>query len=201
MTANISIEPSKFLTRKPLRSVEERNELAKANVGLVFHAVQMWTKNQFDPTDEDELIGLAQFGLLRAAEGFDESKGFKFSTLAMRCIFNSLHSSRKPKQHLFDEQILRGVSANALHEFHTMDSFEHHETEEPEFDELDQEDCYQILSMLDGRDFEIVSMRLGFVTGEPMTLLEIGRHFRISRERVRQLYDRAIGQLRERLVA
>jgi len=53
------------------------------------------------------------------------------------------------------------------------------------------------LASLSDRDKTIITLRFGFLDGEPCTLQEIGRIFGISRERVRQLEARALSRLRD----
>jgi RNA polymerase sigma factor (sigma-70 family) len=53
----------------------------------------------------------------------------------------------------------------------------------------------EILSTLEERERTILKMRYG-VGYEPMTLEEVGRHFNITRERVRQIQDKAQSKLR-----
>jgi RNA polymerase primary sigma factor len=55
------------------------------------------------------------------------------------------------------------------------------------------------LSELPEREAEILSLYFGLHSDEPQSLEKVGRQFSISRERVRQLKDRALGRLRERL--
>jgi RNA polymerase primary sigma factor len=55
------------------------------------------------------------------------------------------------------------------------------------------------LSELPDREAEILSLYFGLHTDKPQSLEKVGRRFSISRERVRQLKDRALGRLRERL--
>ncbi len=53
------------------------------------------------------------------------------------------------------------------------------------------------LASLSDREKTIITLRFGFLDGEPCTLQEIGRIFGISRERVRQLEFRALNNLSE----
>ncbi len=57
------------------------------------------------------------------------------------------------------------------------------------------------LADLPGRSAAILAWRAGVGTGVPMTLDEIGRRLGITRERVRQLEQKALPQLRERMRA
>lgn len=56
-----------------------------------------------------------------------------------------------------------------------------------------------LLEVLDDREKEIISQRFGFDGGEQKTLEEIGRKFRVSRERIRQLQNEALSKLHRAL--
>ena len=49
---------------------------------------------------------------------------------------------------------------------------------------------------LDDRERRIIEMRFGIGTDRPMTLEEVGQHFNITRERVRQIEGKALRKLR-----
>lgn len=55
-----------------------------------------------------------------------------------------------------------------------------------------------ILNELSQRERDILIMRFGVDRQEPYTLLEVAQHFGISRERVRQIEERAIAKVRKR---
>lgn len=57
------------------------------------------------------------------------------------------------------------------------------------------------LKALPDREAEIITRYYGLKSDEPESLEQVGKRFHISRERVRQLKDRALGRLRERLEA
>ena len=52
-----------------------------------------------------------------------------------------------------------------------------------------------LLDQLEERDGKILRMRYGLVTGDPMTLKEIGERVNLSRERVRQIENEALKKL------
>jgi RNA polymerase primary sigma factor len=52
------------------------------------------------------------------------------------------------------------------------------------------------LSMLEKRDREIVEMLFGIGSGQPLSLEEIGEKYKLTRERVRQIKDKAITRIR-----
>jgi len=54
----------------------------------------------------------------------------------------------------------------------------------------------RLLAPLDAREREILRLRFGLDLGEPKTLAEIGEHFHLTRERIRQIEARAMAKLR-----
>ncbi len=54
----------------------------------------------------------------------------------------------------------------------------------------------KMLTGLDDREREIIRLRFGLDRGEPRTLEEIGVHFGLTRERIRQIEARAMSKLR-----
>jgi RNA polymerase sigma factor (sigma-70 family) len=58
------------------------------------------------------------------------------------------------------------------------------------------EEIARLLSPLDEREREILKLRFGLDRGEPRTLEEVGEHFNLTRERIRQIEARAMSKLR-----
>ena len=54
----------------------------------------------------------------------------------------------------------------------------------------------RLLAPLDDREREILRLRFGLDRGEPRTLEEVGEHFNLTRERIRQIEARAMSKLR-----
>jgi RNA polymerase sigma factor (sigma-70 family) len=54
----------------------------------------------------------------------------------------------------------------------------------------------RLLEPLDDREREILRLRFGLDRGEPRTLEEVGEHFNLTRERIRQIEARAMSKLR-----
>jgi RNA polymerase primary sigma factor len=61
------------------------------------------------------------------------------------------------------------------------------------------EDLHAIVRSLDPREAEILTLRFGLGGGDPLTLEEVGRKFNITRERIRQLQDLAMRQIRHKM--
>ena len=58
------------------------------------------------------------------------------------------------------------------------------------------EEISRLLAPLDTREREILKLRFGLDRGEPRTLEEVGEHFNLTRERIRQIEARAMSKLR-----
>ena len=58
------------------------------------------------------------------------------------------------------------------------------------------EEISRLLAPLDIREREILKLRFGLDRGEPRTLEEVGEHFNLTRERIRQIEARAMSKLR-----
>ena len=58
------------------------------------------------------------------------------------------------------------------------------------------EEISRLLAPLDNREREILKLRFGLDRGEPRTLEEVGDHFELTRERIRQIEARAMSKLR-----
>jgi RNA polymerase primary sigma factor len=62
--------------------------------------------------------------------------------------------------------------------------------------QLLRDDLATALQVLPPRERELITLRYGLRDGTPLTLEETGRHFNLTRERVRQLEARAFAMLR-----
>src|SRR5437763_4356360 len=62
-------------------------------------------------------------------------------------------------------------------------------------DALRREDVNRVLAALPGRERQVIELRYGLAGGRPLTLEEVGRAFKITRERVRQIETRTLKKL------
>ena len=61
---------------------------------------------------------------------------------------------------------------------------------------LNLENLRHVLDRLNDREREIIEMRYGLGNREPATLDEVGRHFNVTRERIRQIEAKALAKMR-----
>jgi RNA polymerase primary sigma factor len=59
-----------------------------------------------------------------------------------------------------------------------------------------QEQLELVLHTLSEREKKVIQLRFGLLDGHPRTLAEVGREFRVSRERIRQIESKTLSKLR-----
>ncbi len=83
-----------------------------------------------------------------------------------------------------------GEIGDMVEDASSISPFEHAATE------MLPADVAKLLSQLDERERGILTLRFGLDRGEPRTLEEVGLHFNLTRERIRQIEARAMSKLR-----
>jgi RNA polymerase primary sigma factor len=166
-----------------------RNQIIEANLRLVFSLAKRYAG--VGSAAFDEFIGEGHVTLMRAVEKFDFARGARFSTYAAWAVINACNAlvkrQKQPNRRGFcrffegDEDYVADHRATADEERgiqklrHTVD---------------------QLLLGLSPRERTIIEARFGFNSGRSPSLKEIGQGLGISKERVRQLQQRALDKLR-----
>ena len=224
-------------------------ELTEANLRFVVSVAKDYQGQGLPLTD---LINEGNLGLIKAAERFDETRGFKFISYAVWWIRQSIlqalaeHSRivRLPLNRVgtiskinkaaerLEQEFERAPRADELarqlemkpnevndaqrisrrhHSLDTpfsdedknclLDVIPDQATEEPDqelqMDSL-QEEVAAALDTLKEREREVIRMYFGISHSYALTLNEIGEEFGLTRERVRQIKEKAIRRLRHR---
>jgi RNA polymerase primary sigma factor len=166
-----------------------RNQIIEANLRLVFSLAKRYAS--VGTAAFDEFMGEGHITLMRAVEKFDFSRGVKFSTYATWAVVNGCNALLK-KQNPTNRQTF-WQSADGVEE----SVADHRATagEERSVQELRQA-VGQLLLGLNSRERTIIEARFGFDLNQSPTLKELGEGLGISKERVRQLQQRALEKLR-----
>ena len=168
-------------------AVEVRNYIMQANCRLAMSIVKNFSESQ---NEFDELLSEGLTNLMGAIEKFDYSRGFRFSTYATQSINRRLfrvssqrHKQRKRYLNNSDDALTATLGV-----------------EENSTPVLGQEELLQLHALLlnlEQRERLIIEARFGLHTsGRKQTFVEIGKRLKISKERVRQLAERALHKLR-----
>lgn len=186
-------EVYKLIQKANEGSKEARDKLVTHNIRLVLYEVT----NRFRNVDYDkkDLVSIGNIGLLKAINTYDLSKGFEFSTYAIRCIDNEiLMFLRKLKKNQNVDSI-DGVILTAKDgsEMKLVDKL----SDDIDFvEDYENEETHRIIrevvKELPNRDKEIIMLYFGFYDDKIYTHREIADKFNISRSYVTRLINKIV---------
>jgi RNA polymerase sigma factor (sigma-70 family) len=169
-----------------------REQIAETNLALV---LAMAKRTRMSEVDFADLVSEGNMALLRAVDKFDAGRGYKFSTYACRAILKafsrqgmklSKYRQRFPTD--FDPKLER---SNFL------------ETKRNTFERDAADEVKRIVmdNRADLTDVErtVIEHRFGLESGEqekPMTLEQVGQIIGVTKERVRQIQNKAMEKIR-----
>jgi RNA polymerase sigma factor (sigma-70 family) len=191
-----SIDPAKA-TVEELRKAEElkqdiracRDRLINCNQRLVYaQAKQKLAIGE----NIDDLVSDGNLSLMRAVEKFDYGRGNKFSTYATWAIMKNFARSI-PDAKTHKQRYMTGHDEL----FEAKADVRTDEQEVLALADAARARVNRLLEHLDTRTREVIRMRTGLDGSEEMTLEQIGQHFGITKERVRQINVRGMKMLRE----
>ncbi len=222
--------------------------LVKANLRFVVSVAKQY-QNQGLPLGD--LINEGNLGLMKAAEKFDNTRGFKFISYAVWWIRQSILQAlaenarivriplnrvtsiskisrafseleqkygREPSNEEISELLDMSLEEIAIARKNTgrhlsmdapmgesedgslLDVLYNESSKDPEDDLIRESlshDIGRVLSSLTRRESDIVTHYFGLKNQRPLTLEEIGEQFQLTRERVRQIKEKAIRRLRQ----
>ena len=182
------------------RQLETRSKIVTANMGLV---LAMAKRSDFPGVEFTDLVSEGSMALLRAADKFDFSRGFKFSTYACRAIFKGFSRTAKQNYRYRSRFLAQWDVA-----FEKSDQIERDRKEQHE-DWVDEVRNIMHQNLADLTDIEqsVVSMRFSLDTEQPrpLTLKQVGEKLGLTKERIRQIQNKALTKLRtvaqERMVS
>lgn len=240
------IELARRIKKNDKKALEE---LVKANLRFVVSVAKEY-QNQGLPIED--LINEGNLGLLKAAERFDETRGFKFISYAVWWIRQSILQALAEQSRIVRLPLNRVGALNKVGR--VLDSLGQEYEREPSFEELaehlqmtsrelaetlktsarhlsldtpfqhgegnslldvlqnDQQpspesqlmheslrtEIDRVLSTLSAREAKIIKLYFGIGEERPLTLEEIGEIFNLTRERVRQIKEKALRKLRHK---
>lgn len=173
-----------------------REQIANTNLALV---LAMAKRTRMSEVDFADLVSEGNMALLRAVDKFDCARGFKFSTYACRAILKafsrqgmklSKHRQRFPTD--FDPKLERS-------------NFVESKRDELERDAAEEVRRIVVENRADLSDIErtIIEHRFGLEgrldDERPMTLEQIGQIIGVTKERVRQIQNKALEKIRVEL--
>lgn len=244
LTVDEEVELSQRIRKGDRRALDQ---LVRANLRFVVSVAKQYQNQGLSLPD---LINEGNVGLIKAAEKFDETRGFKFISYAVwwirqtilqalaeqsrivRLPLNQVSAVNKISKAItkFEQEYERKPSADELADLvgelpekinDSLRASGRHVSVDAPFVEGEENSLLDVmvntdspmadrmlvkeslsteieraLSMLSGREKDIVEMSFG-INHQEMTLEEIGERFGLTRERVRQIREKAIRKLRQ----
>lgn len=227
---------------------EDLEKLTKANLRFVVSVAKQYQNQGLSLPD---LINEGNLGLIKAAEKFDETRGFKFISYAVWWIRQSILQAIAEQSRIVRVPLNQVGSVNKINR--VMNKFEQENERRPSVDEIAEktdipfekiedaisvnnrhvsvdapfvdgednslldvlvnddapmadrmlvieslrEEINRALTSLNERERNIIEAFFGINQTTEMTLEEIGEKFGLTRERVRQIKEKAIRKLRQ----
>jgi len=191
-----SLDPTKTRVADLLSIEELREEIKKCRDLLIScnqRLVYAQAKQRLAPGDNiDDLWSDGNMSLMRAVEKFDYARGNKFSTYATWAIMKNFARSI-PDAKTHGQRYMTGHDEL----FEAKADVRTDEQEVLAAADAAKARVARLLDHLDARTRDVIRMRTGIDGSEEMTLEQIGQHFGITKERVRQINVRGMKQLRE----
>ena len=244
LTPDEEVELAKRIRQGDQLALEK---LTKANLRFVVSVAKQYQNQGLSLGD---LINEGNLGLIKAAQRFDETRGFKFISYAVWWIRQSILQALAEQSRIVRLPLNRVGSLNKISK--TFSELEQRYEREPSPDELaevlevstnevvdtlkisgrhvsmdapfvqgEENNLYDVLendteekpdselmndslrrevqralSTLTRREADVISLYFGLDGAHAMTLEEIGEKFNLTRERVRQIKEKAIRRLR-----
>lgn len=187
------------LTRETAESLVEwhrrfehyREYLVRTNLALV---LAMAKRTRLGDVDFSEIVSEGNMALIRAVEKFNVERGFKFSTYACRAILKAFsrtamkHSRQRTRFPVeFDPDMEKSDWIDRKRDV----------VEDDCIDELKQI-VDRNLADLSDTEQTVIRRRFNWQQAEenPLTLEEVGKIIGVTKERVRQIQNKALGKIR-----
>ncbi|MCC7147381.1 MAG: sigma-70 family RNA polymerase sigma factor [Phycisphaeraceae bacterium] len=195
-SASVRSDPAREMLSWHRRAEGYREQIAQTNLALV---LAMAKRTRMSEVDFADLVSEGNMALLRAVDKFDVARGFKFSTYACRAILKAFSRS--------------GVKLSKYRQMFPTD-FDPKLEKSDYFDRKREDDelgCVDELRRIlqqnraDLSDIEQEVIQHRFAIGSEedaarsLTLEQVGQIIGVTKERVRQIQNKALDKIRQTL--
>ena len=193
-------EERHYLALAAKGDLEARNVLIERNLRLVAHIMK---KYYAQTSDQEDLISIGTIGLIKGIETFDQTKGARLATYAARCVENEIlmyfRAQRKSSQDVSLSDFIETAGDGAPLALMDVISDQEDLSERVSNRELLQKLCKAVDSVLTEQERQVVVLRYGLGTGEPLRQREVAQATGISRSYVSRIEKKALQKLKAAL--
>jgi RNA polymerase sigma factor (sigma-70 family) len=180
---------------------QEKHQIVCSNTRLAVQVLRRRTDFYRSHSLTHDLISDAYLHIVKAVECFDFTRGFKFSTYATWVLLNNF-SRDIGGERKFNEQFVTGFD-DAIYDTR-LDTKDEDTRDVFENSELVKKNVSRLLGLLDreedSRKRYVIEHWFG-LKGPKRTLKSISEDLGLTKERVRQLRERGLERIKERLMA
>jgi RNA polymerase sporulation-specific sigma factor len=190
-------EERRYLELAAKGDLSARNVLIERNLRLVAHIMK---KYYALTADQEDLISIGTIGLIKGITTFDASKGARLATYAARCVENEIlmhfRSQKKSAQDVsLSDYIETGTDGTALSLMDVVCQ------EEDLLETVSNRQTLQALrramdTCLTDQERQVIRLRYGLDSEEPLRQRQIAQVTGISRSYVSRIEKRALEKLR-----
>ena len=178
--------------------IEVRNILIKHNLRLVVFIAKKYSNYP----DNADLISIGSYGLMKAINTYNPSKGSQLATYASRCIENEiLMAMRVYKRHSQDISIYDTIGSDKEgNEMKLIDSLS---VEEDSVYKKSEEQFLKIAvkkllnKSLTDREKKIITLRYGLDGQDPLTQQKVADMLQISRSYISRIEKKALNKMKK----
>lgn len=196
---NLPSKQKEYELFRELRTAKEANDFALASSihnricsiyfrRCVVNAVEMYTMTMRGHDRTDMLFDYASKGFLNAIKKFDPASGNRFTTLAYRCVRNEMHRTSV----VYRSCLRRGEIVRTTYSETIAAVVDRRSTQEYVAEQDILADFKTALPLLPVKFARLLT--LYFI--HKLTLVQLSKHMRVSKERVRQYINKGIDVLK-----
>lgn len=185
--------------------MEARSTIISSNINLIYSIIN---KHFYSTNYElEDLVSAGLFGLIEATDAFDLQRNLKFSTLASKCIYNSIFRyirscntvKRKALVLNFDDIVYQDYKNNSIKLEDLIGTDENIVTDEVKKN-IYLNLLYEEIDKLDERDKQIITLYYGLCGNNKLTPKNISQNFNISYSKIYKDINRITNNLRDSLL-